>query len=44
MNHSFGETKKFVDNEDLVEKNLIKHWKNLKKRPNIIGIFFSLIQ
>ena len=39
MNYSFGETKKFVENDDLVEKNLIKHWKNLRKRPNIIGIF-----
>ena len=41
MNYSLGKTKNPEDDDRLVDKNLINHWKSLKKRPNIIGNAFS---
>ena len=38
------EGKNNKDNDDLVDERLIKHWKSLKKRPNIIGKFVLKIR
>ena len=37
MSILLGEARNSVDVDDLVDKNLVKYWKDLKKRPNIIG-------
>lgn len=37
MNYLLGKNKSSVENDELVDKNLIKHWQSLIKQPNIIG-------
>ena len=37
MSNEIEETTNFAEENDLVDENLIKHWKSLKKKPNIIG-------
>ena len=39
MSILLGEARSSEDVDDLVDKNLVKYWKDLKKRPNIKRVF-----